>query len=158
MLDSLSMPVRDGALAWSIHPLADALAVGDASVVAARAPEGTRWVVVGPPTLRVNGDALVAGIKALADGDEICIDGVRAFFSAETLARVVPFPGSDRPVECPRCTEEIASGSPAVACPNCGLWHHQLPGHECWTYTVRCAACSQTTALDAGYRFDPVLL
>ena len=78
-----------------------------------------------------------------------------AYFSTETTARVEPFPGTDRPVHCPRCKLAIEEGTESVRCPRCAIWHHQSETHPCWTYGERCALCDQETALDAGLRFSP---
>jgi hypothetical protein len=140
--------------AWVPLPLdGDALAL-HAETTLHRSGAGT-WVVVGSPAVRVNGAPLDAGIRVLRDRDELRIGGRRTFFSTETLAAVVPFPDGERPVPCARCTLAVASGSPAVRCPQCRLWHHQSEARPCWAYAERCTACDQPTALDAGFRWTP---
>ena len=116
------------------------------------------WILITRPgaTVRVNGVAAALGIVALADRDEIrAVDGSVLFFSNETLARVEPLPASVVGGFCPRCKQRIAADEPAVRCPACGLWHHESEAMPCWTYGPHCAACSQETALDAGFRWTP---
>ena len=128
---------------------------GVAQLRRAATPHGARWVVIGPPSLRLNGAALDVGIAVMVDRDELCVGGRRMFFTTESVPTVVPFPGSDRPVSCARCGSVIAPGSPAVACPTCGLWYHESEELPCWTYGPHCVADDQPTALDAELRFSP---
>jgi hypothetical protein len=118
------------------------------------------FVVLGTDAVRVNGVPLDLGIHVLRDRDELRVGSARAFFSAETLAAVEPFPGSGGPTLCPRCKLEIESGKAAVRCPKCRVWHHQCPDDPeklgCWLYSEKCATdCGQPTALDAGLRWTP---
>jgi hypothetical protein len=114
---------------------------------------GTRWDV------RVNGLPLHAGIRVLADRDEIRIGGMEScYFSTEESPRVVPFPEASANIHCPRCTLEIQPGGPAVRCPNCAVWHHQDPDRKlpCWTYGERCGGCDlQETSSEAEFRWTP---
>lgn len=151
--------VDDGAAgaAWTLRPLDGGTALdADTRVMLSAAPDGDRWVLLGAPAVRVNGSPVDTGILVLRDRDEICAGAQRLFFSTEQLAVVAPYPGAVRPAFCPRCKLEIESGSPAVACPRCRVWHHQsddlLP---CWTYSGRCALCDQVTALDADFQWTP---
>jgi hypothetical protein len=144
--------------AWSLHPLDGTTTLGDATLACAVSADGARWVLLGPPTVRVNGAPLVAGIAVLRDRDELWVHDARMFFSTETRATCVPFVGADRVVCCPRCTKPIAVDSAAIACPQCGVWHHQNDERECWTYSASCSSCAQATSLDAPYRFDPAVL
>jgi len=147
---------EDGDAAWTRQPLGGETALGaSAGLLRATAPEGHRWVLLAAPSVRVNGSPVAAGIVALRDRDEICADGRRVFFSTESLAEVVPYPGGERTTFCPRCRLEIAAGTLAVRCPHCGVWHHQSAELPCWTYAERCVQCDQRTALDAGYRWTP---
>lgn len=119
------------------------------------------WTLLGgrAASLRVNGQPLALGIRALRDHDEISIGGQRCFFSTEELARIVAFPGLDQPVWCPRCKQKVEPGDLAVACPRCHAWHHQSEEFPCWTYEPTCALCQlQATALDAGYSWTPEML
>jgi hypothetical protein len=141
--------------AWLLHPLDRTTTIGDATL--ARATDA-RWILLGPPHVRVNGAPLAAGLAVLRDRDELWIDGARIFFSTETRATCVPCPAGDRAFRCPRCTTPIAAGSAAVACPRCGVWHHENDERRCWTYSAVCSSCDHPTALDAPYRFDPAVL
>jgi hypothetical protein len=119
---------------------------------------GAAWTLIvgrGAHVL-INGSPASLGLVALADRDEIRLaTGRPLFFSTETLARVNPFPTSGTRGFCPRCKQLIDSGTPAVRCPSCGLWHHASDDLPCWTYGPQCAACSQETALDAGFGWTP---
>ena len=118
------------------------------------------FVVLGSDAVRVNGVPLDLGIHVLRDRDELRVGSTRAFFSAESLAAIEPFPGSVGPTLCPRCKLEVEAGKAAVRCPKCRVWHHQCPEEPdelgCWLYSEKCAAdCGQPTALDAGFRWTP---
>lgn len=105
--------------------------------------------------VRVNGAPVTAGMRVLADRDEIRIDGEVQYFSTESLAEVVPLPATERTLFCGRCRLKIETGSPAVCCPSCGISFHQSGHLPCWTYSERCAFCSQETSLDAGFAWTP---
>ena len=106
--------------------------------------------------VRINGRALVLGLQLLTDRDEIqTFWGHQLFYSTEELAQVKAFPGAAQPAFCPRCRQEIERDSGAVRCPGCGVWHHATASLPCWSYSETCALCSQTTALDAGFRWTP---
>ena len=126
------------------------------------ADEGTAWIILADVRhhVRVNGLPLPAGIRVLADRDEIHVEGKDPwYFSTEETARVVAFPGSDPRLHCPRCKRPIEVGQPAVRCPSCGVWHHQVPEEQfpCWTYSESCGACArQATALEAEFRWTPI--
>ena len=107
--------------------------------------------------IRVNSRAVQAGIRTLSDRDEIRIGGEIRYFSAETLASVEPFPGVGRPMFCARCRLEIKTGTPAVCCPSCGIWHHEGESADdrCWSYAETCTLCPQCTAHDAGFAWTP---
>jgi hypothetical protein len=120
------------------------------------------WVVVvaASATVRVNGQAVAAGMRALEDRDEIKVERLDdVFFSTETLVSVAPAPASERPLICARCRRVVVEGDPAVCCPGCGVWHHQTESEEefpCWTHGERCAACDvRPTDLGAGYDWSP---
>jgi hypothetical protein len=104
----------------------------------------------------VNGLPLRLGVRALSDRDEIRVAGAgTVFFSTETLARPVPFPGGPHPVSCARCHQDITPGVAAVRCPRCGVWHHECDALHCWTYESHCQLCAQPSALDAGFGWSP---
>ena len=118
----------------------------------------TLWVllVAEAAPVRVNGSAVVGGIRALDDRDEIRGPSVaQCFLSTEQLASVVLSPGGERPMFCPRCKLPIEAATPAVRCPVCGIWHHQDDMHPCWSYSEECAVCRHDTDLDRGYRWSP---
>jgi hypothetical protein len=130
-----------------------------ALLLRSRTGHGEAWLAmsVTPAGVSLNGVPLHAGIRVLADRDEIRVAGYgRVFFSTELLACVTPFPGADKPTFCPRCKQEIAPGSPAVRCPSspCQRWYHQSDEYGCWTYTDKCL-CGHPTPLDAGFQWTP---
>lgn len=132
--------------------------IGRATSVLRRAAARTddTWVLFARQGARilVNGLRVDLGILVLSDRDEIRLaSGQTVYFSTESLAAVVPYPGDARGF-CPRCKNEIEAEEPAVRCPGCGLWHH-AGERPCWTYSEQCAACAQHTAPDAGYRWTP---
>jgi hypothetical protein len=119
------------------------------------------WTLLGGrgAPLRVNGQPVALGIRALHDRDEISFARQRCFFSTEELVRIIAFPGLVQPACCPRCKQKVEMGQPAVACPHCRAWHHQSEKFPCWTYEPTCALCQiQATALDAGYSWAPGML
>ena len=125
-------------------------------------PGGTDlWVLFssGQSRVAVNGVGLEIGMRALRDKDEIHVGECVLFFSTEQVAQIVPFPGGGKPCKCARCSLEIAPGTPAVACPRCGAWHHQSQELPCWTYAPMCAALGdQSTTLDGAFRWAPEVL
>ena len=117
------------------------------------------WALVSPMRsgVRVNGRVVAAGLRVMADRDEIRIGDSQFFFSAESIAEVVAFPGAVRPVFCGRCRLPLAAGSPAVCCPECAIWHHQ-GGKEnrlCWTYAPTCSYCQTQTGLGSELKWAP---
>ena len=153
-LRALLLPGASGSSASPVEPGLAACVISVGSTNA-----GGRWAVVAGHTtdLRVNGIPLMAmGMRVLADRDELAIPGVgSAYFSAEQLATVAPFPGADRVVLCGRCRQEIARGTPSVECPQCGTAYHETAELNCFTYGAHCAFCPAPTALDAGYSWVP---
>jgi hypothetical protein len=141
-------PLREGSGNDQIAP----------GAVLMRAEGAPGWVLIAaaPCDVRVNGEPLVLGIRALKDRDEIRIKGAGAFyFSTESLARVEPFLGSDKGIFCPRCKQQVEEGAAAVKCPGCAVWYHQTENLPCWAYSEVCALCPQPTALDSGYQWTP---
>lgn len=158
-------PMGNGALEWVVQPLDGEAAVSlvGASATAAvlllrsRTDQGDTWLAMSarPSGVALNGAPLHAGIRVLADRDEIRVAGLgRVFFSSEQLACVLPFPGADTPTFCPRCKQDIAARAPAVCCPSCRRWYHQSDEYPCWTYADKCL-CGHPTALDAGFQWTP---
>jgi len=134
-------------------------AAGTLGPIVRRVPNiGNEYVLFcGPDSCRVNGEPVPLGIRVLRDRDEIVTaPGMRCFFSAEVCASIVPFAGGERAVFCPRCLLEIATGSPSVRCPVCGVAHHEDSSQQrpCWTY-ASCAACGHKSDLDAGLQWSP---
>jgi hypothetical protein len=131
---------------------------GAACLLSCGAGTERRWLVIAGPDadLRVNGIPLSVGVRALEHRDEISLAGVgSAFYSAEKLAAVVPFPGADHPVACGRCHQLIQPGSPVVQCPGCGVFYDQSQALPCFNYAEHCAYCSQPTALDGDFNWVP---
>ena len=118
---------------------------------------GSEWVLLADPgaRARINGEPLALGIRVLRDRDEIVLGGARSYFSTECLACVEPFPGAEVAVVCARCRQKIEPRSAAVRCPGCATWCHQTEDLPCWEYAPTCPLCSASTALDAGYRWEP---
>jgi len=143
-------------LGGSPSPLESGRAVG---LLSFRAGNVERWVVMARPDapLRVNGVPLDAiGLRVLADRDEISIPGAgSAYYSAEALPEIVPFPGADRVVLCGRCRQEIVRGNPCVKCPGCGTAYHETKNLNCFSYHEHCTFCPAATALDAGLNWFP---
>jgi hypothetical protein len=119
-----------------------------------RTDAGQVWVLIGPAAARLNGRELVAGLRVLADRDEIRVGSHRVYFSDEILPSIQPFPGGDGPTHCPRCRVELHAGDLAVRC-RCLVWFHQTAEMPCFTYSSECPVCGQPTSLDAGYRWSP---
>ncbi|HJT76307.1 MAG TPA: hypothetical protein VJ739_03820 [Gemmataceae bacterium] len=103
----------------------------------------------------VNGQPLLGGFRVLEHRDEILVGRRRFFFSSESAPAVVAFravPGA-RPCTCPVCRGVIQDGDPAVQCPGCARWFHQVePGEgraarRCWTFAERCRLCNHPTSL-----------
>lgn len=130
---------------------------GKASLVPTRDESNQQWHLVTElrVRIRVNGLPLMTRIRTLRDRDQISLAGTSAYFSTEERARRIPFPGADRKLFCARCRQELMTGSVAVKCPQCGIWHHQSEELPCWTYAEHCGLCSQPTDLDAAYRWRP---
>jgi hypothetical protein len=136
--------------------------VSPALLVRARNAKPAPWVLIAGagPDVRVNGDAMLLGVRVLTDRDEISVAGVgELFFSTESLARVEEFTGdltgATPAIYCPRCRQTIDEGVSAVKCPQCGVWYHETEDLNCWTYAETCALCPQPTDLDAGFRWTP---
>jgi hypothetical protein len=128
-----------------------------ATVVRSNVGGSRLWALITPPgaNIRVNSREVHAGLCVLTDRDEIRVDDQTRYFSTETLAAVQPLPESDRPVFCGRCRQQVEAGTPAVCCPNCGIWYNSSPELPCWTYSSKCTFCGHPTALDTGYSWTP---
>ena len=155
------------ALRTVLHLAPVGLAVSDdpecmppGSVALVRADTDRAWAAIAPEggQLLHNGVPVTAGLRVLLDRDSLALEGGETvFFSTEEAARVEPFAG---PAEktCPRCRTDILPGKPAVKCPNCGAFHHEMEDRLCWTYSERCSLCPQPTALDTGPQWTPEAL
>jgi hypothetical protein len=107
----------------------------------------------------VNGQPILGGIRFLQHRDEVLAGGMRFYFSAESRPAVETFhadQGGRVPV-CPVCRGQVGEGDPAVQCPGCGRWHHQLSSKKCWTYAPACRLCGHPTALDGADDWRPEL-
>jgi hypothetical protein len=115
------------------------------------------WALIAPNDagVRVNSRPVSAGLRVLADKDEIRVGGEVRYFSTETLAAVEPFPAADRPVYCGRCRQVIEAGSAAVCCPGCNIWYHQRAKLPCFTYAEKCTFCDHATSLNSGFVWIP---
>lgn len=116
------------------------------------------WVLISgvERDVRINGMSLALGVRVVSDKDEIFVEGVGSlYFSTESLAHVESFKGALQMLYCPRCKQEVKAETPAVKCPQCGVWYHQSEELPCWAYAETCALCPQLTDLDAGYRWTP---
>jgi hypothetical protein len=112
--------------------------------------------------VRVNGEVVLGGMRILEHKDEVLVEDVRVVFSQESTPVVVAFAaGAGRAPTCPICRGPICDGMPAVQCPGCGRWFHQVegegrPAKPCWTYAATCRFCQHPTAFaaEAGWRPD----
>ncbi len=117
---------------------------------------GGQWALLcAGARVAVNGVPLELGLRVLRERDEIRIGRSYLFFSEEEQAGVVSFPRDRERLRCARCRQWIEPEDMAVACPGCGLWHHQGDKYACWIYEPTCAGCDQPTSLDAGLRWTP---
>lgn len=113
---------------------------------------GEKWILVGPPALRINGAALDLGICVLADRDEIRLGSQRCYFLAQRGAVVEPAPVAEVELECPRCTESIESGTPSALC-GCGVRMHASEERPCLSIGA-CPRCEAPPDA-AGLRWSP---
>ena len=160
--DYATVPLSDDPLDMSQSPPAPLLRPTDTPdavlVPTAREPGVLKWVLLWRPgqEVAINGLPLDTGVRLLHDRDEICVGrSAPVFFSAEALAHVEPFAGSDREMFCPRDKIEVEKGAPSVRCPRCGVVYHQSEERPCWTYHTECAICGRSTELEAGYEWAP---
>jgi len=115
-----------------------------------------RWVVLAGRRsgVRVNGAEVTAGVRSLRDRDAIEAGGELYFFTTERLPEVEPLPSQSTPVVCGRCRTVMEPGSPAVCCPQCGVWHHATAVLPCWASLAKCSLCSGSTA-GVDYAWTP---
>ena len=117
------------------------------------------WYLLSPPaaSVRVNGEAVPLGIRALRDKDEIRVAGAApVFFSTEKLVAVEPYSGPAG-ATCLRCAGVIELQSPAAQCPNCRCWYHQSAERGCFTYgdAPICVQCGEEAAVNSEFRWMP---
>ncbi len=101
--------------------------------------------------VRVNGHPVLAGIHLLSDRDEIRLKSGRYYFSSNDPLVVENM--ESNPVNCPRCSGRIDTGTSAVRC-HCGAWFHQSDEHPCFTYGQTCPLCGASSQLDTD-PWDP---
>src|SRR5438094_4726304 len=95
--------LREASDSWSpAAPAGNTPAIRPARLLRRPTPQRDVWILVGPPSVRVNGDPLDTGIRVLRDRDELRAATSRTFFSTQTLPAIDPFPGSAQPTFCPR--------------------------------------------------------
>ena len=130
------------------------------SCVITRAGASGSWVLLGRPDQHLvhNGATCLAGMRVLEHQDCIALEGFETvYFSTEEELRIEPFTASAE-ASCPRCRRAILPGDPAVKCPSCGVFHHEMADSNCWTYAPTCALCQRQTQLDAGLQWSPAAL
>jgi hypothetical protein len=130
---------------------------GAARLIRADAGGATVWalIVLANSSIRVNSCEVPAGLRVLADRDEIRMGAGAGYFSSEALAVMEPFPGADRTAYCGRCRQPIEAGALAVRCPGCGIWYHQGAELPCFAYAEKCTFCGHATELGAGFAWVP---
>ena len=107
--------------------------------------------------VRIGGFRVIGGLRALRDRDAIQVDGnPTVFVTFKEPATVVPYPTGATPVRCPRCTKMIEPDDPAVRCPGCEIWYHQIDEKRpCWTYGPTCRECDESTRLGDQESWSP---
>jgi hypothetical protein len=113
--------------------------------------------------VRVNGQPVLGGMRVLDHKDEILAGSTRFYLSLETTPTVVLYqvPPGGRAPTCPICRGPIREGTPAVQCPGCGRWFHQVdaaedrPAKPCWTYAPTCRFCAHPTSFAAEAAWRP---
>jgi hypothetical protein len=130
---------------------------GAAWLVCADAGGAKAWALIAShgSGVRVNSRMPPGGLCVLADRDEIRLGGETRYFSTETVAAVVEFPGAERAVFCGRCRVQIDARTLAVCCPACNIWYHESADYRCWTYSESCTFCGHSTDLERGFSWNP---
>jgi hypothetical protein len=144
---------------WEATPLNEELDLAAGSVRLVRFGEGAEGgvaLLVQPGVyVRVNGLPILGGLCILQHRDEVLVDSQRVYFSSESTPLVMAFrleAGARRPT-CPVCRGPVGENDPAVRCPGCGRWFHQIEASEgrrgktCWTYAATCRFCSHPSSL-----------
>jgi hypothetical protein len=157
--------LQNEAREWAAHLLMDdegspesSRVPSDVHFLKTKADNQENWIVIAGDgsDISINGIPLFLGIHVLRDRDEIrwSREGF-GFYSSEELASVVSFPQADRKIFCPRCKQKIVPETPAVQCPNCGIWYHQSQEFPCYSYTPNCAICARKTNLGGEFEWIP---
>jgi hypothetical protein len=151
-LNGLAVDIRS----WPPRALPGEFCLGnDDAVIIKSSSDGWALLAAAGSGVRVNGLIPAGGLRVLQDRDEIRTGTKRVlYFSAETLANVMEFPGAETTIYCGRCRQALEQGQEAVCCPQCSIWFHQTKELPCWTYSPTCI-CPQPTALDASYSWVP---
>ena len=143
---------------WEPMGVEDEVRVGSARLYryAESVTARERWaLLVGRRSgVRVNGELVGTGLRSLRDRDAIEADGALFFFTTERLPVVTAMPADPARVVCGRCRTSIAEGSPAVSCPQCGVWHHGSEALPCWGSLPKCSLCDGSTA-GVAYAWTP---
>jgi hypothetical protein len=116
---------------------------------------GAALLVLPGSHIRVNGLPILGGLRVLEHTDELLVNGLLYYFSAESRPECVAFAlkEGDRRPTCPVCRGPVQDGEQAVGCPGCGRWYHQIEaaegrrGRNCWTYAPSCRFCTHPTSL-----------
>jgi hypothetical protein len=153
-----ALPLRPGQPLTAVELGADGVQLCDLGT------ERAAVLMVRPDVwVRVNGQAILGGVRVLEHKDEVLLAETRLYFSTETAPIVSVYrlaEGGRAPI-CPICRGPIRDGIQAVQCPGCGRWFHQLdaegdrPAKSCWTYAPTCRFCSHPTAFDAEAAWRP---
>jgi hypothetical protein len=129
-----------------------------------RGPDGgVALLVPGGIDARVNGEAILGGLRVLGHKDEILLGTARFAFSTEATPKLEIFHNEPamRSPSCPVCRGPIQDGQTAVRCPGCGRCYHQItaadsePARPCWTYAPTCRFCEHPTALTGAALWQP---
>lgn len=98
--------------------------------------------------VRVNGEAVLGGMRLLEHQDEVLTEAGRWYFSAQSAPVITTFslPTGGRVPTCPVCRGPVREGEPAVQCPGCGRWAHQAEARACWAYAPACRFCNHPTS------------
>ena len=124
----------------------DGINTADAVVLLPLDDSGAVLVSRPDVAVRINGLAMPAGLRVLADRDEIRVNHERFYFSSQDPL-VVEIRNGEA-VACPRCSGMLEPGTPAVRC-HCGAWFHQSDDQPCFTYGETCPLCNASSQLDA---------
>ncbi len=154
--------VRDTAAAGVAGPSA----IGaEFQIVAFR--EGSRparaLIAAAGVSVRVNGAAVVGGLRVLHHKDELVVGAQQLFFSAESVPAVEVYQHdeSGRRPRCPVCRAEIQDGQSVVRCPGCSRLYHQIEAgadtaaKPCWTYSPACRFCEHPTSMSGEPTWRP---